>query len=429
MVSDPTEHEQLFGSAEPSLVRCPYPEYAHLRKDHPVQWLEGMQAYAITRYDDVLDVLKHPEDFSSSRQSGPGAATNLAKRVANDSDFSPTVRSWAQRRIDTAASSPVLVNADPPDHNRQRRLLNRTFSPRRVAALEPSIQALTDELIDRFASTGTADIATELAMPLPMTVIARALGIEGMDPATLKRWSDSFVAANGNPSLGTREIADLFGSMNECYDFFTAEIENRLESPRDDLISAVVHAQLDGEQLTLNEQLQVSTTFLIAGNETTTSLIASSVLTMLRDTTMRDRLAMDPSLVPAFVEEVLRLEPPTQGLFRIANTDSEVGGTSIPAGSFLWLVYGSCNRDESVYTDADELSWDRADARPHMSFGGGPHFCMGSSLARAEARIALTTLLRRLPDVELDPDEAADRYYPSLIQHGLTHLDVRFTAS
>lgn len=427
-MSDSYEHEQLFSSAEPSLVRCPYPEYAHLRKDHPVQWLEGMQAYAITRYDDVMDVLKHPEDFSSARQSGPGAATNLAKRVANDPEFSPEVRSWAQRRIDTAASSPVLVNADPPEHSRQRRLLNRTFSPRRVALLEPSILALTDELIDRFAAAGSADIATELAMPLPMTVIARALGIPDADQALLKKWSDSFVAANGNPNLSAQEIGDLFGSMNECYDFFTAEIQDRLESPRDDLISDIVHAQLDGEQLTLNEQLQVSTTFLIAGNETTTSLIASSVLTMLRETTLRDRLAMDPSLVPAFVEEVLRLEPPTQGMFRIANENCEVGGTNIPAGSFLWLVYGSCNRDESVYTDPDELSWDRADARPHMSFGGGPHFCMGSNLARAEVRIALTTLLRRLPDLELDPDEAADRYAPNLIQHGLTNLDVRFTA-
>jgi cytochrome P450 len=181
------------------------------------------------------------------------------------------------------------------------------------------------------------------------------------------------------------------------------------------------------EELTFNEQLQVSVNLLIAGNETTTSLIGFAMRMLMHDPAVAGRLRADSGLIPPFLEEVLRLEPPVQGLFRIANSDTEIAGTPIARGSYLWLVYASCNRDEQVFADGDELSWDRADTRPHMSFGGGPHFCMGSSLARTEARIVVETLLRRLPDLSLDPSESGDRYYPSLVQHALTRLDVVFT--
>lgn len=421
-------HESvLFARPEPDLVRCPYPTFAHLRDEHPVQWLSAMNAYAVTRYDDVMDVLKRPEDFSSARMSGPGAATNLARRVAQDRSYDEQVRAWAARRTAIAENAPVLVNADPPQHPRQRRLLNRTFTPKRVAALEPDIQELTDALIDSFASRGHADLVAELTMPLPMTVIARALGIDDRNLATLKRWSDAFVRANGNPALSPDEVHDLFEAMNECYDFFTARLEKRRREPREDLATDVAHAKIGDEELTFNEQLQVMANLLVGGNETTMSLIGSCLLTLLRDGAVRQRLSSDPDSIPVFVEEVVRLEPPVQGLFRIANADCTVGGQAIPGGSFLWLVYASCNRDREVFPDADALAWDRVDSRPHMSFGGGPHFCMGSNLARTEARIAVETVLRRLPDVALAPGEEGDQYYPNFVQHGLTRLNVVFT--
>jgi cytochrome P450 len=426
-VADAALHEQLFATVDPDMVRCPYPTYAHLRQEHPVQWLAGLGAFAVTRYDDVMDILKRPEEFSSSRQSGPGAATNLAIRVKDDDTYDDRIRAAAARRAAIAQSAPVLVNADPPRHPRQRRLMNRSFAPKRVAALVPAIQQLTDELVDRFADRGRADLIGDLAMPLPMTVIARALGIEGKELHTLKRWSDAFVAANGNPSLSHEQVNELFTAMNDCYDFFTTQLEDRRRAPREDLLNDIAHARMGDEELTFNEQLQVSVNLMIAGNETTTSLIGSAMLMLMRNPELADRLRADPGLIPPFLEEVLRLEPPVQGLFRIANADTEVAGTPIPRGSYLWLVYASCNRDEQVFADGDELSWDRADTRPHMSFGGGPHFCMGSSLARTEARIAVETLLRRFPDLSLDPSEAGERYYSSLIQHALTRLDVTFT--
>lgn len=422
------EHEHLFATVDPDMVRCPYPTYEHLRAEHPVLWLEDIGAYAVSRYEDVMSVLKRADIFSSARQSGPGAATNLAKRVAADPDFDPEVRAWAMRRIAIAQDAPVLVNADPPKHSRQRRLLNRTFSPGRVALLVPGIQDLADQLIDKFAPKGSAELISEFALPLPMTVITRALGVDGLvDEVTLKRWSDSFVRANGNPPLTPEQIRELFGSMTEAYDFFTEQLERRHHEPTDDLLNDIAHAELGGEKLPFNEQLQIAALLMIAGNETTTSLIGSAMLMIMGDPELAAQLRGDADLIDPFVEEVLRLEPPTQGLFRIATIDTEVGGTVIPAGSFLWLLYGSGNRDDRAFRCPDDVALDREDGRPHLSFGGGAHFCMGSNLARAEARICIETLLRRLPDLHLAPNEKGDVWFPNLVQHGLTRLRVEFT--
>jgi cytochrome P450 len=428
-VSDAADHETLF-AVDPALVRCPYPAYAHLRDEHPVQWLEPLQAYALTRYEDVIEVLRRPEDFSSRRQSGPGAATPLAYRVMDDPSFSDEARGWAKRRVQIAESAPVLVSADPPRHTLQRKLINKAFSPRRVAALESSIQKIADDLIRRLAPKGSGDLVAEFAMPLPMTVIADAFGIPNTELETFKRWSDAFVMANGNPSLTHDDIAGLFRALNEFYDYFTEQLEDRAHEPRDDLVTDVAQADIDGDEpLSVNERLQMLSQFLIAGNETTTSLIASAALILIRNPDLKSRLTSDPSVIPPFLEEVLRLESPTQGLFRIANADAEIAGVHIPAGSFLWLVYGSCNRDEQVFPHGDELQLDRPASRNHLAFGQGAHFCLGVNLARAEGRIAIGSLLRWVPDLRLMPGETCDAYYPNLIQHGLTRLNVMFSPS
>jgi cytochrome P450 len=218
--------------------------------------------------------------------------------------------------------------------------------------------------------------------------------------------------------------------MNEFYDYFTQQLMDRERNPGDDLVTDVAQAEIPGEEpLTLNERLQMLAQFLIAGNETTASLIASAVLILLSDPGLKSCLTADPSRIPAFVEEVLRLEPPTQGLFRIANIDTEIAGVQIPQGSFLWLVYGSCNRDEQVFPHGDEVQFDRPAARNHLTFGQGAHFCLGANLARAESRVAIESLLQWLPDLRLAPGEDGDAYYPNLIQHGLTRLNVEFTPS
>jgi cytochrome P450 len=214
--------------------------------------------------------------------------------------------------------------------------------------------------------------------------------------------------------------------MMEAYDFFIEQLEKRLRTPSDDLLNDVAHAKLGDEELTFNEKLQISTLLMIAGNETTTSLIGSATLMLLRDQPLRERLTADQSLIPAYVEEALRLEPPTQGMFRIAKSDTEIGGVQIPAGSFLWLIYASGNRDDDAFVEPDDVRLGREDGHPHLSFGGGPHFCLGANLARAEARIALETMLRRLPEIRLAPGEEGDEWFPNLIQHALARLNVTF---
>jgi cytochrome P450 len=416
-------HDDLFAAATTELVRCPYPVYEHLRGEHPVQWIPALTAFAITRHADVLDVLLRPEDWSSTRQSGPGAATTLARAAAEDPAYSDRVRAAAVRRIGIAEKGAALVNCDPPRHGEQRTMMNKVFSPRRVALLEPPIQELTTSLVDAFAGRGEADIVGELATPLPMTVIARALGIERMEMATLKRWSDAFVRANGRPNFSREQIADLIMSLDECYDFFTAEMENRLADPREDLVTDVAQADLCHE-----ERLQMLTLFLIGGNETTNSLIASCIWLLCQEPALQDTLRDDPALIPPFVEETLRIEPPVQGLFRIALRDTTAGGVPMPEGTFVWLVYGSANRDGNQFPDPEELRLDRgAEGRRHLTFAQGPHFCLGAPLARAEARIAVQTLLARTRNLALAPDEDANSWAPNLVQHNLTRLKVVFT--
>jgi cytochrome P450 len=415
-------HDGLFAAAEAELVRCPYPVYAHLRAEHPVQWVEALSAYAVTRHGDVLDVLLRPEDWSSTRQSGPGAATTLARAAAEDPEYPDRVRAAAIRRIGIAEKGAALVNCDPPRHGEQRTRMNKVFSPRRVALLEPPICELATALVERFASRGAAEIVGELATPLPMTVIARALGIERMDLGTLKRWSDAFVRANGRPRFSREQIAALILSLDECYDFFEAEMTDRLANPREDLVTDVAQAELCHE-----ERLQMLTLFLIGGNETTNSLIASSVWLLCQRPALQEALRADPSLIPPFVEEVLRIEPPVQGLFRYALRDTTAGGVAMPAGTFVWLVYGSANRDAAQFPEPDELRLDRgAEGRRHLSFAQGAHFCLGAPLARAEARIALEVLLRRTRGMHLAAGEDCGSWAPNLVQHNLTRLQVEF---
>ena len=416
-------HDDLFTAATPELVKCPYPIYEHLRGEHPVQWIPALTAYAITRHADVLDVLLRPEDFSSRKQSGPGAATSLAFAAAEDPEYPDRVRAAAVRRIGIAEKGAALVNCDPPRHGEQRTMMNKVFSPRRVALLEPPIQELTSNLVDAFVARGSADIVAELATPLPMTVIARALGIERMDLATLKRWSDAFVRANGRPRFSRAEIAALILSLDECYDFFEAEMNDRLASPREDLVTDVAQADLCHE-----ERLQMLTLFLIGGNETTNSLIASSVWLLCQRPELQDALRDDVSLIPPFIEEVLRIEPPVQGLFRQAMRDTTAGGVPISEGEFVWLVYGSANRDDAQFPAPEDLRLDRGAAgKRHVTFAQGPHFCLGAPLARAEARIAIETLLARTRNLALAADEDAGEWAPNLVQHNLTRLNVEFT--
>jgi cytochrome P450 len=320
----------------------------------------------------------------------------------------------------------VLLGADPPDHARQRKLVNRAFTPPKVKALEPRIREVANTLVDAFASRGRAELVTEYGVLLPLTIIAEALGVADDDLPKFKRWSDDFVAAIGNQHMSKAQLKSLVLSQGEFFDYFADKIEQRRAQRRDDLISDVVYAELDGEPLSDREMLGMFNQFLVAGNETTTKLVASSVRMLCQQPELAARLRAEPELIAGFVEEALRLEAPVQGLFRTAVVNTEIGGVAIPAGSHLMLMYASGNYDESQFGCPHDIDPSRSNAMKHLSFGHGEHYCLGAALARAEGRIAIETLLARLDDLALVPGTEL-AYEPSFVLHGLRALPVTFT--
>ncbi|PWI06640.1 cytochrome P450 [Streptomyces sp. NWU339] len=425
---DDISPESRFGrllAIEPDSVRCPFAAYSDLRSEHPVTWSSRLNAWVVSRYADIREVLRDPATFSSKAASGPSSVTSLARHIAESSEFPERTRRQAERRL-RLSQSPVLLNSDPPAHKRQRGLVSTAFAPRRVAQMEPQIQQVTDDLIDAFVAEGQVEFIGDFALPLPMTVIATILGVPPSLMHTFKRWSGAFTQGVGALNLSRQEIIDLFQSVDEFYDYFSEQLDRRRAEPADDLLTHLLEARLEGEQpLTQDELLQMLVQFLVGGNETTTNLIGSTMLHLLRDRELTARAKADPSLIPTLVEECLRLEAPTQGMFRTATVDCKVGGQAIPADSMLYLVYGSGNHDASVFPDPERIELD--DSRGHhLAFGRGEHVCLGANLARKEANIAIRTLLKRLDDIALATEPENVSYHNSFILRGPRSLPMTF---
>jgi cytochrome P450 len=413
--------QQVF-ALDPEASRCPYPAYAAARAEAPVTWADRVNAWVVTRYADIVEVLHQPELFSSAAASGPGGATSVAKRVAEDPATPPDLRRMAERRV-RINSSPVLILADPPLHWRQRNLVNRAFTPRRVAAMEESMRTIATGIVAAYPDDAPIEIMSQLASPLPMSVIADLLGIPRSGMARFKRWSDAFVVAVGNVNLTDAEVAEMLTAMDEFYDYFSEQIADRQARPTEDMLSTIVHARLDGvEPLSHDEMLGMLVLFLVAGNETTTNAIGWTVLHLLQRPEELARLRADRSLVPAFVEEVLRFDAPVQGLFRTATQNTEVGGVPIAAGEHLWLVYGSANHDPAAFETPEDLCPGRTVKSNHLTFGLGEHFCLGASLARAETRVAVEALLDRFEHLRVV--EPVPPCHRNFVIHGLTALHV-----
>jgi cytochrome P450 len=412
--------------AKQHVVRCPHRAYAEMYEHSPM-WVDRIQAYAVVKYDEVLAVLQDTDHFSAENASGPGSVTPLARRLVEDPSVSPELKRKAQRRLDISRSL-VLLNADPPMHARQRRLVSKAFTARRIAEMESDVEKIAVDLFESFADAARADMVRDFSIQLPMTVIANVLGIPSEMYPTFKRWSDAFVAGTGSMNLGDEEIDVLFTAIDEFYDYFTEQITLRTEEPEDDLLSALVTARTDEDKpLQLNEMLQMLVQFLTAGNETTTNLLSSTMYMLLHNSEVMARVRADRSLLPGIIEEVLRMEAPVQGLFRTATADVEVGGRQIPAGATVYVTYGAANRDETVFADAGSFLPGRQRGANHFAFGRGEHFCLGAQLARLECRVGISTWLDRTTDIQLDADPVDVTYLPSFVLHGVRSLPVRFT--
>jgi cytochrome P450 len=385
-----------------------------------------IEAYPITRFEDIQQVLNDAATFSSHMVKGPVPMREmmdvLRTLAAEDPEFAAMLKN-------DIMMAPVLLAAGGDEHRRRRALVAKAFTPKRINAMEADIAALADRLIDGFIDRGEVELMSAFAGPLPLTVVARSIGVPDNNLATFKRWSADMFAPLGvnRPSKAMMEA--FLRSQKEFVAYFSERIAERQASSSDDILSDLVRAEEGGQRLTRTETLVICFELLAAGNETTANLIAQTMLMLIQEPDRMAEVRRDLSRLPALIEESLRLEGPIQSFYRTAMVDTTVGGVPIPAGSHLLLVYGAANRDERQFPRPDIIDLDRDNARAHVAFGRGAHACPGSLLARTEGRIALEALLTRLEKIELAiaPEELL--YVPSYCARGVLGLPLRFTAA
>ncbi len=395
----------------PEQLRDPYPTIARAHREAPVFFNPDFSLWVVTRYEDIWTVLKDSDRFTSSASTSVG--TEVPEEVK-------AVLAEGFGEVDT------LVTNDPPAHTRFRSLVNKAFTPRRVLGREDHVREIANGLIDAVIDAGRADIVSAFAVPLPLTVIAEILGVPTADMAKFKAWSDD-ITARLMPLPIERQV-ECARSLVDFQHYMNAMLEERAESPQDDMLTDLLGARAEGvEPLTRGEMLNMLQLMLVAGNETTTSLIGSMVAIYLDRPEEWRAIGADPSLAPAAVEEVLRMESPVQGLFRSTTEEVELGGVRLPKGAHIQLLYGGGNRDASEFPNPGEFLPGRPNGASHLAFGGGVHFCLGAALARLEGRVALETLTQRLPHIRRDPDGAA-ALRPHFFLRGYEQLEIAWGA-
>ncbi len=395
----------------PDVHANPYPMYARLRAEDPIHWSPLMEAWVLTRYDDVAAVLTDSRFSADRRQARNRFAEEIARR---EEEFGPFGRTR------------TMLTSDPPEHTRLRRLVSKAFTPRMVEGLRPRIQEIVDELLDAVAQNGRMDIIRDLAYPLPVIVIAEMLGVSPERRDQFKHWSDDIVGALGGPLVPQEIVERSRVAVHELAAYLSGVIAERRREPRDDLVSGLIAAEEQGQILSEDEMLATAMLLLVAGNETTTNLIGNGMLSLLRNPDEMERLCADPSLIPAAVEELLRYDGPVQATGRVAMEELEVAGQKVEKGQAVLTVLGAANRDPAQFERADELDLNRV-PNEHVAFGDGIHFCLGAPLARAEGQIAFETLLRRFAHPRLETDSL--QWGGSFILRGLKGLPIAFCDS
>ena len=395
---------------EPGFFDDPYSQYRLVREQDPVH-LSPIGAFALFRYDDVHRVLRDPHLSVEDRHMKPLAATE-----------DPDIQAMIEERRE--GGTHTMLNLDPPDHHRLRRLVSKVFTPRTIEELRPRIQQLVDTHLDIASSTGSeVDLIAALAFPLPFIVISEMLGVpEGRDRAQLREWSGA-VVKTFDPILTREEILASFEAIDNINAYINEVIAWKREHPSDDLLSALIAAEDDGDRLSEIELIEQVLLLYVAGHETTVNLIGNGTLALLRHRDQLELLATDAAVDATFVDELLRYDSPVQMSRRVTLAPYEIGDKTIEPGSILMTCLGSANRDPDKWgRTADDLDLRRADARDQMSFGGGFHSCLGAHLARLEGQVAITTLVRRFPNVALATD--APEWNGRIVLRGLAALPV-----
>lgn len=378
--------DYVFNPFAPGFVDDPYPHYEQLRAAAPVHE-HPLGFWMLSHYEDVAALLRSGNSVEESN-AGPSPIRDMYEAAAGDRG----------RR----GGGLSMLDQDPPDHTRLRRLVSKAFTPRAIGALEPRVTELVDAALRRIADAGSADLIGELAYPLPFTVISEMLGMPPTDHARLRELAGTMVRSL-EPVNDPELIAAIAAADSELTARTAEVIDAKRREPGDDLLTALISAEEDGDVLSDDELVAQVVLLYVAGHETTVNLIANGVLALLRHPEQLELLRSRPERDANAVEELLRYDSPVQMSRRITLAPYPVRGHEIPAGAFVLASLASANRDDGFWgSDAGSLRLDRPDARQHVSFGGGPHHCLGAALARLEGRIAIGRLVRRFPDLALD---------------------------
>ncbi|SEC09019.1 Cytochrome P450 [Paenibacillus sp. GP183] len=370
----------------------PFSVLSQLRRESPVRFDENRNCWDVFPYEDVHRILKDPKTFSSVR----GAAANQN-----------------------------LLFMDPPKHHQLRDLVNKAFTPRAIQEFAPRIRDIAEDLLSQ-ATGAEMDVVHDFATPLPVIVIAELLGVPSSDRQHFKQWSDVLVESAEDLSDEAFEqiMQKRMKTFGELTDYFQGILKERASEPKDDLVSALMQAEIEGEKLSEQEIINFCILLLAAGNETTTNLITNSFRVLTEQPQLQAELAQDPGVIPTFIEEVLRYYPPIVSIGRVAKEDVQIGGSLIRKGDQVTTWVGAANRDESKFTDPDAF-YKLRKPNPHMSFGFGIHFCLGAPLARLEGHIAIETLLQICHDIKLVPGREIVPIQSSFV-FGLKNYPVTF---
>jgi cytochrome P450 PksS len=388
----------------------PYPYYARLRAEapaHRVTLPTGETAWLITRYDDVVMVLKD-------------------ERFVKEPSNALTPQQAAQQRWFRKAFKILkrnMLKRDAPDHPRLRALVQKAFTPRLVERMRERVEALTDELLDAVQDRGRMDLIRDYALPLSTTIIAEMLGVPVEDRHAFHRWSKGLMSSSGASTGGQLNAIPNGWALVR---YIRKSVKKRRKDPRDDLVSDLARAEEAGDTLSEDELLAMIMLLLVAGHETTVNLIGNGTLALLEYSDQREKLRDDPALIKPAVEELLRYYSPLEiATERYAREDGTIAGVRIPRGELVFAVLASANRDERQFTSPDSLDITR-EPNKHLAFGLGAHYCVGPPLARLEGQIAISTLLRRAPDLRLDVSPDRLHWRPGLLLRGLEALPVAF---
>ena len=396
--------------ADPAVQQCPFHAYDTLREEAPVYRDPLTGNYVLTRYDDVRKALLNVKALRNRTGLNATRTDPAANALYAEKGWLP---------LDT------LVSNDPPEHRIYRTLVDKVFIPTRVNALEPRIEAIIAALIDGFIDEDEIDFLDRFAVNLPMFVIAEQLGVDKDHKARFKLWSDVSVEMT-SPVLTPERELEIAALIVEMQQYLAAQIERVRTTPDATLISHLANTETDGRLLDTRELLSIIHQLLVAGNETTTTTLASGMKMFIEQPELAEAIHARPELAKPFAEEVLRTLSPVQVLFRKAAEDIEIGGVAIPEGAIVEVRYGAANRDPKQYPKPSVIDLERSNAQSHLAFGAGPHLCIGNQLARGELRLAFQALTRRLTNFRASRGEDSYRWMTSYIAHGPDRLWMRF---